>query len=525
MPASLAAFACLCYYFRDYTVDDAYISLRYARNLRDGMGLTFSAADRPPVEGYTNFLWVAGESLLFFPAWEAGRILLAVKAAGCAFGCVSLLAVHNLARRAFGERAAGIAAFLFAALPGMAFWAVGGLETQLFLACLLAGMVAHFQEREAGRPHLLSALGFLFAALTRPEGLFFAAGFWAWQIASEANRPGETRRPEDAKGPGRRASLSEPDRRTFWEGLRAAIKPYSAGLAVFLPAYAVYFAWRFRYYGFVFPNSFYAKTAAYGAADALRRLEGIAPLALCLLPFAVAVGWVMIRDRRFRERAALAGIPIAFILLAALSLTAKTEWMPGHRYELPAVAVFLLLGAGALDAVLDGFARRPAVRFCLLAVAAFTTLWPARGLHENVIYTSRLRVAHAALGKWINDYAPRPVSLAGFDLGALAFFSKADRVIEANPLGLLSVETAHAGYDPEVIVGKRPDILVLQNASGNAMERVYALPAFRSGYHPLFVFHFSSGLILDVFSRNGFPLSPEAVAAGERLARFSRESL
>ena len=509
VPFSLAAFACFCYYFRDYTVDDAYISLRYARNLHEGLGLTFSAGDRPPVEGYTNFLWVAGESLLFLPAWGAERILLGVKAAGCFLGCLSLLAARSLASRAFGGRAGMIAAFLFAALPGMAFWAVGGLETQLFLACMLGGMAAHFREHETGKPHLLSAGGFLLAALTRPEGLCFTAGFWAWQIAAACRR---------ALGDGA-------GWRALRENLHAAFKPYAAGLAVFLPAYGIYSAWRLGYYGFLFPNSFYAKTATYGAVDMLHRLAGIAPLGLGLLPMAVAAAWALVRNRGFRERAFQAGLPIAFLLLAVLSLAAKTEWMPGHRYELPAAALLLVLGAGALDAVMARCFRHPAARLSLPAVAAAMTLWAAPGLHENVNYASRLRVAHAALGKWIGACAPRPVSLAAFDLGALAFFSGAERVIEANPLGLLSIETAHSGYDPERIVGERPDLIVLQHASGNAMERVYALAAFRSDYRPLFAFHFSAGLILDVFARKGVRLAPEAVAEGERLARFSRETL
>ena len=40
---------------RKFTVDDAYISFRYARNLADGLGLVYNAGER--IEGYTNFLW------------------------------------------------------------------------------------------------------------------------------------------------------------------------------------------------------------------------------------------------------------------------------------------------------------------------------------------------------------------------------------------------------------------------------------------------------------------------------------
>src|SRR5262245_60209180 len=38
-----------------FVIDDAFISLRYARNLATGHGLVYNAGER--VEGYTNFLW------------------------------------------------------------------------------------------------------------------------------------------------------------------------------------------------------------------------------------------------------------------------------------------------------------------------------------------------------------------------------------------------------------------------------------------------------------------------------------
>ena len=40
-----------------FLTDDAYISFRYARNFAQGHGLVFNVG-APPVEGYTNFLWV-----------------------------------------------------------------------------------------------------------------------------------------------------------------------------------------------------------------------------------------------------------------------------------------------------------------------------------------------------------------------------------------------------------------------------------------------------------------------------------
>jgi arabinofuranosyltransferase len=38
-----------------FTVDDSYISFRYARNLARGLGLVYNAGEH--IEGYTNFFW------------------------------------------------------------------------------------------------------------------------------------------------------------------------------------------------------------------------------------------------------------------------------------------------------------------------------------------------------------------------------------------------------------------------------------------------------------------------------------
>lgn len=48
-------FSALFALFNSFIQDDAYISLRYARNLVEGYGLVFNPGER--IEGYTNFLW------------------------------------------------------------------------------------------------------------------------------------------------------------------------------------------------------------------------------------------------------------------------------------------------------------------------------------------------------------------------------------------------------------------------------------------------------------------------------------
>ena len=54
---ALVPFAWLTVRF-NWPCDDAFISFRYAKHLAEGHGLRYNVGEDPPVEGYTNFLWV-----------------------------------------------------------------------------------------------------------------------------------------------------------------------------------------------------------------------------------------------------------------------------------------------------------------------------------------------------------------------------------------------------------------------------------------------------------------------------------
>ncbi|MBE8345803.1 hypothetical protein IQA88_19270, partial [Leptospira interrogans serovar Pomona] len=57
----LILFGIISAYRMRWISDDAFISLRYAKNFADGKGLVFNEGEF--VEGYTNFLW----TILFIP--------------------------------------------------------------------------------------------------------------------------------------------------------------------------------------------------------------------------------------------------------------------------------------------------------------------------------------------------------------------------------------------------------------------------------------------------------------------------
>ena len=53
--AAVAVFALLRAVRLAWLCDDSFISIRYAQNFADGLGLVYNAGEY--VEGYTNFLW------------------------------------------------------------------------------------------------------------------------------------------------------------------------------------------------------------------------------------------------------------------------------------------------------------------------------------------------------------------------------------------------------------------------------------------------------------------------------------
>src|SRR5580765_5619800 len=218
--AAALGFAAAFFRLWRFVIDDAFISLRYARNLALGHGLVYNAGER--VEGYTNFLWtlflalphllrvdpiaagkIANLILALATAWivyRLGRETIvvpppAVKVAASGGKAGARRAPGSRAPAARGEPATGaaggahaapgaddaaqlaaLAAFLFLAMPAVVLSAAEGMETMLFTFLLALGALWFFTEREP-RSFPRSALALAALALTRPDGAVYGPFF------------------------------------------------------------------------------------------------------------------------------------------------------------------------------------------------------------------------------------------------------------------------------------------------------------------------------------------------------------
>jgi arabinofuranosyltransferase len=351
--------------FWPYTVDDAFISYRYAANLSSGRGLVYNPCER--VEGYSNFLWVVWAALATRLGWDP---VASTKVAGalCGVTALGLLAVLRGARASPWR---WVAPLMLAAQGGLALWSVAGLETSLFLCLLfLAAVLVSRGRREWIVPAVL-------LILTRPEGLLYALVLFGARLL-------------------RRRHTTAPVEAVL---LLVAALPY--GL------------WRLSYYGDLFPNTYYAKTS--GSAPQLHYLWWYLQKVLGggLLVALAAVGFLRRAVPRFHL--ALVGVNIASVL------SVGGDWMPSFRLLLPTTGLILLAACGGI-AALNGRSRSLAIAALgalgvwYLAYAGLTASRvreSARGYaRAHVPLATRLR-ANAPAGSWV----------ALMDIGMIGYYS------------------------------------------------------------------------------------------------------
>jgi hypothetical protein len=243
-----------------FTIDDMYISLRYAKHWASGAGLLWNV-NAPPVEGYSNFSFVVLGALTLL---LKGNPIIVLKIAGLIGLFFTCCFIYLISRFWFARRESIFQCLCLLLYKGQIIWATSGLETTLYEAfisgavyCCFRGMGYQLSFGVRKKPEfsyfVASGLLLSLAGMTRPEApglmiLFFVLMCW--------DRP-------------------KVESQKYWQGIFL----FCLTLAlIYLP----YFFWRIYYYGFLLPNSVYCK----GLSGDLTLLLDIHYLKL-IWPFAI----------------------------------------------------------------------------------------------------------------------------------------------------------------------------------------------------------------------------------------------
>lgn len=209
--------------------EDAMISMRYARNLAEGAGLTWNAGE-PPIEGYTNLLWTLWMSGVAKLGLPESKISLAIMATGALILVANALVIRRIASK-LGLRTWGVFFAVFATLGyyPLIFWTLRGMEVGALALALDAMILCAFEHEETG--NIAPALGVAALAsvslLLRSDALIAvgAISFYTVLVAPRSRRLGV-------------AAM-----------LGLAISATAAGHTLF----------RYLYYHDIVPNTYYAK--------------------------------------------------------------------------------------------------------------------------------------------------------------------------------------------------------------------------------------------------------------------------
>jgi len=453
-------------------IDDAFITFRYARNLLEGYGFVYNPGQ--PVLGTTTPLFTFLLMLLALPLGGASANFpaLALGISAVADGLTAVL-LYLLGRQ-LGSRAAGLAAALaWAIAPFSVTFAIGGLETSVYVLLLVGTFWGYLHKRIPLAAGLSAA-----AILTRPDAVVLAGPLLAWHALR---------------------SLPNLFHAGFWRDNAKAI------LIFMLPLLA-WAAWAWLAFGSPIAQSVSAKSNAYrieplGALSnflnfyATPFLEHLTfgmqwlYIGLWLHPFLFIAGaWAVYK----RQPSTLPFILFPWLYFAIFAIANPLIFRWYLTPPLPFYILFIALGVHTLYIQLT--ARRAPSRALSLALAAVLVLLPTLSLlrgwtlrPEQDLGRPAPRMAWIELELLYAQAAailqPRlaaystPPTLAAADVGVLGYQLPTTPILDL--VGLNSKESLpyyplDAEYygdflyavSPDLVMHQRPDFIVILEIYG-----------------------------------------------------------
>ncbi|OED47342.1 hypothetical protein [Leisingera sp. S232] len=491
-------------------IDDAAITRAYAENIANGHGFVYNIGGER-VEGATSLLWTL---ILAVPYLLGGNpeipilsvaALLTVAAIWCGLRIAGRTA--GGASSLDGRRAELLSALALCGLPSFFIWSVWSMmEIALWTALILLLLDRLSWLAEASAPLPRRDLPLLLAAtalpLTRPEGIAVAAGLGLLAIA-----------------------------------LRPAVwRP--AGLAVLAAAaaFALLALGRLAYFGFPFPNTYYAKVSADrlqnmydGAKYFISFLTG-QPFAEVLVPawllLAVVSLWGMLRRPAPGQRTAVLAAAAVFGILFSYVMLGGDHFALWRFYQpvMPVFALPLVLGGLALWRVLQPVPGPVAAGLGLAALLVWISVNAVSYRQERfrVVREFALSARGEAFGTYMNSFSPRP-SLGVTAAGGIALTYEGEL---RDLMGLNWVEMAHANpiktgfrnhasFDADTFWKHPPDLLPQFHKSGcqratwteaaqgaaSGVKQLFAQPQFQARYTPVLL-EMRGGRCTNAFAAN-----------------------
>lgn len=419
-----------------WLVDDAYISFRYAKNLINNHGLVFNTGEK--VEGYTNFLWtmfialtmklgadpaivtVATTLLLsFIIMFLTATIAMCIIPSSWSTMVISLVSVSS--------------PFLLYTVRG------SGMETALFTTFILVATLNTLKGNWT-----LAGLFSALTMLTRPDGVVLVCIIEVYILYN-------------------------------YVFLAKKCAPFTKYNILFTAIFIPYFIWRWSYYGYLLPNTFYVKVGG-TQTQFLRGLEymwnfGINHLILFSGLLGIIIAFFNTKKKRDQKEVLVISITLIYSLYI---IAVGGDWMPGFRFAIVLIPFLAISTIWGLSIIANSFTRLklPSIITALAIFCGLCFILPKDSIYDGkslVWYENDIVNRYREIGRWINKNTPEHTTIAVSAAGVIPFYADRSTI---DILGLNDVyiahlpvkdlgsgKSGHEKFDPDYVMRRRPDLI------------------------------------------------------------------
>jgi len=489
--------------------DDAFITFRYVKNFLAGIGLVFNHGEF--VESYTNFLWVvilSGLGYLGVDFVSVSQIL------SVSFGAISLSIVYFISAnnvfvstgKSYQKIFALFPVYLLAMNGSFIYWSVSGMETNLFIMLVLSGINYYLKFKDSTKPNYLFVLFFVPASFTRPEGIYLFSLIFVYKLFLLL------------------MNKKRKDRNTF-NHLIIEFLLFSIPILLFT-------LFRFFYYGYIFPNTFYAKT---GFSD-FYLLRGIRYLwsfadSVVLLPVTVSCLLLLfIFKKNRKDYAVKLFFFIAFCYIISIVVIGG-DVLPLYRFFLPILPLlFIIFSKFLFDLTnwISKYFRLNNLSILSLIIVSVLILGFTGMRNESDIiqnyrgYELGLVKKMKVYANWIRDKQigeNKTVTVAMSTIGAFSYYSNAkvidiigltDEFIAHNPVKIEGIENKvnvlwkERRYNVDYVLAQKPDYIIFPaglKPSAYPEAALFSRKEFHKNYYTQIFYSQEMNQMLPIFTK------------------------
>ena len=463
----------------EFVQDDSFITFRYVKNFIDGHGLVFNIGER--VEGYTTFLWTI---MLAIPGKLGFELINLSQVLGVLFGIGTLYFTYKLSQNLGGDnRQVGfslIAVLLFASNSAVAYWLISGMETGMFVFLTVLCVWLYLKERNSPKNFAYAPLAFVLLSLTRPEGMYLFGLTMIHFVAEKFFTKGTDR--------------------------KAEIKRLAMWVALYAIPIGAFMAWRLSYYGWMFPNTYYAKAGFskdyfFAGVDYFWQFAQLDLLWGAL--FVIPIAFLLWKKRNWDM------LYLIFILLAYTSYVVSVggDVVANLRFFIPKLPLFYLLVQETFYELYcmareNQSSLKNLAYIAPLVVAYFTFSIPYDQVREKCDLEIGLVTKMTQQGLWFKTHCKPDAVIAATTIGAVSYYSDlmlidmlglTDETIAHHPEKLEGIESGwkERHHNTTYVLSRKPDWILFSTASkpsAYAERALFTKKEFRQWYYPYY-FH------------------------------------